>query len=169
MVRHLILAQGLFNFTINNFRYTVSEITSERYGTSVLKQVNMNCIEFETSGVNDDDSSGSEIIPEDMQNIYPINLSDVSGNQEVTVIEDYMVDNIMIVLSTGNEAEVRVGITLGGTEVLTPKKVTLAEPVYTVDREYLANLAQYRNSFKLYFTITGVGAKVDLNTIIKKY
>lgn len=170
IVRQLILAQGLFFFYVNDIRYTGEELTSERFGSTTSKQVTLICSEFETPGVNSDDSGElPEPIPEGMQNIEFLNLEDVAGNQQLTITQNYLPDTLMFVLKTGTSGTVKVGTTVSGDEVSSPKSLTTANPVYTLDREYLKLLAQYENSFILYFTITGVGVTLDINVVQKKY
>lgn len=171
LVRQLTLAQGLFYFFINDIQYTNAEISSEKYGNSTLKQITMKCYETEVPGVNSDDSGDNPeiIIPEEDMNIYPINLDGVTGAKQITVPAGFMLDNLMFVLSTGTDATVKAGTTVGGDEVSILRSLSSSKPVYTIDREYLANLAQYKNAFNIYFTITGVGSTIDINAIIKKY
>ena len=169
LVRQIVLAQGLFNFWVNDRQYTVSDLSSENFGGSVMKQVTMKCIEVDVPGVNSDDSLNEILIDSEMQNTYPLNLNGVSGNQQLTVAASYMPDNLMFVLKTGSSATVKAGITIGGDEITIPKTINTANPVLTIDREYLGKLTQYGNAFNIYFTITGVAATVDINLIIKKY
>jgi len=169
LVRQIVLAQGLFNFWVNDKQYTVSGISVERFGNSVMKQVNLKCIEVNIPGVNSIDLESGTIITEEMQNTYPLNLVGVSGNQQLIVTASYMPDNLMFVLKTGSSATVKAGITIGGDEITIPKTINTANPVLTIDREYLGKLTQYGNAFNIYFTITGVAATVDINLIIKKY
>jgi hypothetical protein len=160
----------LFNFFINDKQYTNAEISSERYGRSTSKQVTMKCSEVSTPGVNSDDSAQGEIlIPSEMQNIYSINLEGVAGNQQLTIAANYMLDNLMFVLRSGTNATVKAGTTIGGDQVVITKTLTTANPVITIDREYLANLAQYEAAWIIYYTIAGVGATIDINAIIKRY
>jgi hypothetical protein len=170
LVRQLVLAQGLKFFFIEDVQYTVSDRTPERFGQSTSKQIVFICAEVEVPGVNSDDSGQlPEPIPEDMQNTFPIPLTGVSGNQEIDVTANYMPDTMMFVLKTGSSGTVKVGTVPGGDDILSPKTITTANPVSTNDREILKQLANYENTYKLYFTITGVGVTVDINTIIKKY
>jgi len=168
--RQLRLASNLFFFFVNDKQYTVTELSSERFGKSTTQQMTLICAEYVTPGVNADDSGQSVIPePEDMENTYPINLEGVSGSQQLTVAANYLPEIIIFVLKTGTSGTVKVGVSIGGDEVSSPKPVTTASPVYTLGREYLKSLAQYENSFILYFTIVGVGVTVDINTIISKY
>jgi hypothetical protein len=167
--RQIVLAGNLFFFLVNNKQYTVMSVTPERFGESTSQTLTLVCSEVDTPGVNSDDS-GQSVTPEDMtQNTYPLNLVDVAGPQEITVVADFMPEIIMFRLRSGAEAEIKAGTSIGGTEITSPKTVNTAKPVYTLGREYLKTAAQYGSSFKIYFTITGVGAKVDINTIITKY
>jgi len=168
--RQLELAQGLFFLFVNNKRFTGIETTAERFGSSTMKQATIICSEYETPGVNSDDSGNVlEPIPDDMQNIYPLNLLSVSGAQEFTIPADFMPDTIIAVLTQGVSGTVKVGTIVGGSNVVSITTLNAGRPVLTVDREYLKELAQYRNSFKLYFTITGVSVQMNLTTIVKKY
>jgi hypothetical protein len=170
LVRQLVLAQSLFFFYVNDKQYTGIDVSPERFGNTTSKQVVITCSEVDTPGVNSDDSGGSTETPEEMtQNTYPLNLTGVAGNQQITVVADYMLDMIMYRLATGTTAEIKAGTSIGGDDISSPKTVNTANPVYTIDREYLKKAAQYGSSFIIYFTITGVGATVDINTIIKKY
>ena len=170
LVRQLVLAQDLFFFFVNGKQFTGIDINQERFGKTTSKQVIINCSELDTPGVNSDDSGSSPETPEEMtQNTYPLNLTGVAGNQQLTVAVDYMPDTIMYRLASGSTADIKAGTSIGGDDISSPKTVNSANPVYTLDREYLKTAAQYGNSFVIYFTITGVGATVDINTIIKKY
>jgi hypothetical protein len=170
LVRQLVLSQNLFNFFVNDKQYTGIDVVPERFGKTTSKQVVINCSEVDTPGVNSDDSSSSTPIPEEMtQNTYPLNLIGVSGNQQITIVADYMPDTIMFRLASGITADIKAGTSIGGDDISSPKTVNTANPVYTLDREYLKSAAQYGAAFIIYFTITGVGATVDINTIIKRY
>jgi hypothetical protein len=103
------------------------------------------------------------------QNTYPLNLAGVSGNQQLSIPANFMPEIMMFVLKTGTSAVVKVGTTVDGDEVQSPKTINTANPVYTVGKEYLKTLTQYESAFILYVTITGVGATVDVNTVISKY
>jgi hypothetical protein len=172
LVRQLVLAQELFEFYVNDEKYTCKEFNSERFGHTTSKQVAAICVEYNVPGVNSDDSFTpiEIIIPEDMaQNTYPLNLAGVSGNQQLSIPANFMPEIMMFVLKTGTSAVVKVGTTVDGDEVQSPKTINTANPVYTVGKEYLKTLTQYESAFILYVTITGVGATVDVNTVISKY
>lgn len=170
LVRQLTLAKNLKFFYINDIQYTVAEKEAERLGKSTDKQVVLICSEVSVPGVNADDSGNiPEPIPEDMQNIFPINLVSVSGNQQIDITADYMPDLIMYALKTGTSATIKAGTTIGGDDILSPKTITTSNPISSNDRETLKKIANYRNTYKIYYTITGIGATVDINTIVKLY
>jgi hypothetical protein len=169
LVRQLELVQELFEFYINDEKYTCKEFNSERFGQTTSKQVTAICVEYNVPGVNSDDSlTPIEIlIPDDMtQNTYPLNLFGKSGNQQLTIPEDFNPEAMMFAVITGTSATVKVGTVPDGDDVMSPKTFTT---VYTLTKDYLKTLAQYGSSFILYFTITGVGVTIDINVKISKY
>ena len=173
LVRQIRLMQGLYFFYLNGKRHTGTEFSSERFGASTLKQLTLVCAEFDTPGVNSDDSGilppTPEIPPEEMENITFFNLENVTGQQQFNVDAGYMVDAFVCKLKTGTSITIKAGFASGGDDILSPKTLTSADSTKTYDREIAGGASQYENPYVVYIDLTGVGATADVNMIIKKY
>lgn len=157
-------------FSINDEFY-VSEENGENeyfgnYNGSVLT---MALTQKFVVGINSDDRGFTIINENEMASIIPKQINNASGSQQLTVDGGYSLNQITLALEQGTSADITIGITPGGNELMRTETINTANPIKNIARNYV-NLIDQDASFTVYIDISGVGASatVILQTILNK-
>jgi hypothetical protein len=156
-------------FRVNNIQYVSEEKGENEYFANYTDGVlTMNLTQAFVVGINSDDQ-GRAIIDTDMATVEIKKILNASGSQQLVVSGGYSLNQITLVLESGTQADVKIGSTPSGNEIMRTESVTTGTPIKNLARNYV-NQADEEAAFTAYIEITGVGASatVYLQTIINK-
>jgi len=152
-------------FLVNGIQYLRESANSERFGQSTSWVLSLNLTEKNTIGLNVDDlgivltEEGSE-----MPIVTKRNVAVTTAGWQVENPEGYMLHSIWIKhagTSVPSSAQVKVGTTVGGDELLDVVQGTIAktDPWKTFSKHYLKDADA---AYNVYVSVIGTGAVMDI-------
>lgn len=149
---------GLDFFIVNDIEYVNEELgENEYFGNLTDPVMTMNLTQKHVVGVNSDDQ-GQPIIDSTMGGVE-IPEKTISGSDQLIITGAYTISLITLELKTGSQADITIGFTPGGNEIMHTNSVDTLNPIRYVARTF-GNLEDINASFPAYISVVGVGASV---------
>ena len=150
----------------NDVEFTTSKKPDVEPNASNQVSLTVITTQVEVIGLTTDDQGfdggGGAVSTDDVK---PLALSGVTGAQTVTIDINFCITAIIINLASGASATVKAGWSVGGSDIMSLKTITQTNrKTYNIDFAPPA-----AGNTTIYFTIVGVGATVDINTVTIRY
>lgn len=161
---------GLDFFQVNDIEYVNEENGEIEYFSNFADGIlTLTLTQAYVIGINSDDSGINLITDSKMASIENKVLTNTSGSQQLTISGGYSLNQITLVLESGTQANIKIGSTPAGNEIMRTETITSSNPILNIARNYV-NQSDNNASFIAYIEISGVGssATVILQTIINK-
>ena len=144
--------------TVNNVRFVTDEKPEIEDNPSNQVSLKANLTQFQVIGLNDDDSGiGGTIVATD--DVKPLELAGVTGAQQVTLDNNFYPAAVIFWLASGASATIKVGWTVGGSEILSLKTCTATNK----STWSIAFAPPNATNTTIYVTIAGVGSTLNVN------
>lgn len=156
--------------TLNDKQYVLSDNgEAEYFGNYTDGVLTLNLTQAFVEGINSDDQGVTIIENNDMAAVEIKKITNVSGAHQLTISGGYTLNQITLALESGTQADIKIGSTPSGNEIMRSETIAAANPVLNLARNYV-NQSDEAASFVAYVEISGVGASatVILQTIINK-
>jgi len=149
---------GLDYFVVNDKEYVNEDLgENEYFGNYTDPVLTMNLTQKYVIGVNSDDQ-GVAIIDSEMGG-FEVKEETVSGSGQVTISGAYLISVVTLKLLEGAQADVIIGFSLSGNEIIRTTSIDSSNPIKYITRGF-GNPDDINASYPAYINVSGVGASV---------